>query len=648
MYIYFDSNGTLKEIITERPFRVGDVKRNKIYVYWDGEHAPASGWVKYRKPDGTDTTETSFFTYGQNLVEKELPQTPVRNLKYFSYEHTYVKNGVTKVGYQFYEITVPNEVLNSSSDNTDLIPTENNMVVARIRFVMVDNGTIGEIDDSDTIETLGAIVFSVETNMGIITDTSIDETQYNYLLWAIGNKVDTSALITALSSKADRENTEQVIVAGKIVTDCITDKRLGVGLNIIETTTSGSEKIKLEYKDELTQEFDAGNQKIVFNNGYTNTSIEIADGFNIIGDTNITGNVDFTETLTGPQADIDDLGVEILYPKSGSSKIDVIGNIDFNYQTGSLVEPYKYALKIVNNNNDKTTKISCGTFDTVFDRENNTVKFGNACEINQTKFEFNVDASTLLVDANQFIVSNNAMEINPVEIFFKGQTGKIGFSTTYITFTSGSVKLPDNTYIGGVNDNSYKVVNKGYVDTNKIDYSDIINNLTNTSTNKPLSANQGKELKGMIDAINTLLTSDNVNLDTLQEVVDYIENNRTLIEGITTNKISYSDIVDNLTSALANKPLSANMGYTLKGLIDNIVNGTTTVTNATNALKATQDAQGNNIVDTYMKRTDAFSVAMVEVSDYDDATGIVTLTYNSNGVSNIVYDDATGVITFTY
>lgn len=282
MYIYFDSNGTLKEIITERPFRVGDVKRNKIYVYWDGEHAPASGWVKYRKPDGTDTTETSFFAYGQNLVEKELPQTPVRNLKYFSYDHTYVKNGETKVGYQFYEITVPNEVLNSSSDNTDLIPTENNMVVARIRFVMVDSGTIGEIDDSDTIETLGAIVFSVETNMGIITDSSIDETQYNYLLWAIGNKVDTSAFITALNNKADRNNPSQTIVADRIVTDNITDNEDSTyGLDILENITSGSEQFKFEYMGELKIELDAGLQEMRLNNGFENTGIEIGENIKL-------------------------------------------------------------------------------------------------------------------------------------------------------------------------------------------------------------------------------------------------------------------------------------------------------------------------------------------------------------------------------
>lgn len=39
------------------------------------------------------------------------------------------------------------------------------------------------------------------------------------------------------------------------------------------------------------------------------------------------------------------------------------------------------------------------------------------------------------------------------------------------------------------------------IDTNKVDVSDIINNLTSNNTNKPLSAKQGRELKSLIDAI---------------------------------------------------------------------------------------------------------------------------------------------------
>jgi len=67
---------------------------------------------------------------------------------------------------------------------------------------------------------------------------------------------------------------------------------------------------------------------------------------------------------------------------------------------------------------------------------------------------------------------------------------------------------------------------------------DVVNNLTDTATDAPLSANQGKVLKDLIDSINTLLTSDNIDLDTLQEVVDYIETNRTNLESLGISNIT--------------------------------------------------------------------------------------------------------------
>lgn len=63
--------------------------------------------------------------------------------------------------------------------------------------------------------------------------------------------------------------------------------------------------------------------------------------------------------------------------------------------------------------------------------------------------------------------------------------------------------------------------------------SDIVNNLTSTDTNKPLSANQGKELKTLVDG-----------------------------------KVATADIVNNLTSTDTNKPLSAAQGKALKTLAD--------------------------------------------------------------------------------
>lgn len=69
----------------------------------------------------------------------------------------------------------------------------------------------------------------------------------------------------------------------------------------------------------------------------------------------------------------------------------------------------------------------------------------------------------------------------------------------------------------------------------------------------------------------TLADSDDTTLDQLSEIVAYIKSNKSLIDGITTGKISTADIVDNLTTNAANKPLSAAQGVALKKLIDAIV-----------------------------------------------------------------------------
>lgn len=56
----------------------------------------------------------------------------------------------------------------------------------------------------------------------------------------------------------------------------------------------------------------------------------------------------------------------------------------------------------------------------------------------------------------------------------------------------------------------------------------------------------------------------------MSEIVAYIKSNKTLIEEVTTNKVNVADIIDNLTTNVANKPLSAAQGVALKALIDAI------------------------------------------------------------------------------
>lgn len=80
-------------------------------------------------------------------------------------------------------------------------------------------------------------------------------------------------------------------------------------------------------------------------------------------------------------------------------------------------------------------------------------------------------------------------------------------------------------------------------------------------------------LKDINDRLNAFFDSDDKTLDELSEIVTYITSNKALIDSITTSKVSVSDIVNNLTTNVSNKPLSAAQGVVLKGLIDTLNNG---------------------------------------------------------------------------
>ena len=155
------------------------------------------------------------------------------------------------------------------------------------------------------------------------------------------------------------------------------------------------------------------------------------------------------------------------------------------------------------------------------------------------------------------------------------------------------------------------------------------------------------EDKRRLDVLYALLgeegDADDV-IDTIKEVLDIFQNypEGFDIAGELALKTNISDIVDNLLSDSAVVPLSAKQGKVLKTLIDNIVNGVTTVD------KARKDANGNVIHETYFNHEDGFAVGLVSVEDYNEDTGEITLNYNSTAVTDISYDSSTGEITFTY
>lgn len=77
-------------------------------------------------------------------------------------------------------------------------------------------------------------------------------------------------------------------------------------------------------------------------------------------------------------------------------------------------------------------------------------------------------------------------------------------------------------------------------------------------------------LSELTNRLNALADSDDTTLDQMSEIVAYIKSNKSLIESVTTEKVSYTDIIDNLVTNLHGKPLSAAQGVALKALIDAI------------------------------------------------------------------------------
>ncbi|MCC9072444.1 hypothetical protein LNQ49_12710 [Flavobacterium sp. F-65] len=113
-------------------------------------------------------------------------------------------------------------------------------------------------------------------------------------------------------------------------------------------------------------------------------------------------------------------------------------------------------------------------------------------------------------------------------------------------------------------DKANKGVSNGYAPLNDlgklvIGYLNVVNDLVTGGIESLLTAEQGKLLQSQINAINVLLSSDNVDLDSVQELVDAIENIRVSLETI---------LVNDLTTGGVTKALTAEMGKSLKTLID--------------------------------------------------------------------------------
>ena len=100
-------------------------------------------------------------------------------------------------------------------------------------------------------------------------------------------------------------------------------------------------------------------------------------------------------------------------------------------------------------------------------------------------------------------------------------------------------------------------INYNEIYLNGLRHDDVVDNLLTVDAGVPLSANQGKILKDAIDAINVLLTSDETDLDTLQEIVDFIEANKETLDTLGISNIAgLQDALDDKVDKIVGKQLS--------------------------------------------------------------------------------------------
>lgn len=102
-----------------------------------------------------------------------------------------------------------------------------------------------------------------------------------------------------------------------------------------------------------------------------------------------------------------------------------------------------------------------------------------------------------------------------------------------IEYTVKNVKVANADRLDG-HDSLYFLSKDEYNDAyNK----SIVDDLVTDDNKKVLSAKQGKILKDLVDHINAIITSNDINLDTLQEIVDFIKKNKDKLDKLGINNI---------------------------------------------------------------------------------------------------------------
>ena len=179
----------------------------------------------------------------------------------------------------------------------------------------------------------------------------------------------------------------------------------------------------------------------------------------------------------------------------------------------------------------------------------------------------------------------------------------------------------------------------------------VAGDITNAISAHNSSETSHTDIRGLISALDTRLTtlanSDDTTLDQMSEVVEYIKDNRDLIDGITTSKVSVSDIIDNLTTSDAKKPLSAKQGVALKAEIDTKVTAESGKGLSTNDYTTAEKNKLSGIAEGAEVNQNAFSSVVIGSTTITADTKTDTLTITVGDNITVTPDSTNDIITIS-
>ena len=234
----------------------------------------------------------------------------------------------------------------------------------------------------------------------------------------------------------------------------------------------------------------------------------------------------------------------------------------------------------------------------------------------------NVDAGT--VNGNTVLTSVPTGALFTDTIYTKPASEPISYISGLNTALSNKVAINSNQALFdgtvlSVNNDTI-TLKKGDGTTESVTVSDsdtwrpITDTLTSSDPELSLSANQGKILKSYIDNINALVNSNDTNLDQLQEIVDFIKQNKSNLDSLGITNIA------GLDTALNAKQDTLNSGSNIKTINGSSILGT-----------------GNIVLDSNTKRFD-IEVSSFAGMGYTAPTGITVKKVYSNSSLQITHN----------